>query len=106
MTNPGAVVAFLLSVCVIFVPALIIALAMLRSGRRAFVLAATFSIAAVMGYFVCVHLGALFIEHHASDVRSTFEIFMFGAAGGAGCGVLAVWLLGKLTGHPPRRRDA
>ena len=105
MNSPSAILAWLLIVCVVFIPTFIAALAMLRSGRGAFVLAATFSIGAVLGFAVCAYLGALIIESHSSDVRSKFEILLFGTAGGAGFGVLTVWLLGKLTGHPPWRRS-
>jgi hypothetical protein len=90
----------------VFVPTLVAALVMVRSARRALALSSTFAVAAVLGFVAFGHLGWLLMEHHDADDRSKLEILLFGTAGGAGCGVLAVWLLGKLTGHPPWRRDA
>jgi len=68
------------------------------------VLAATFSFGASLGFLACAELGRQFIEVHASDVGSTFEIILFATAGAAGVGVFVVFLLGKVTGHPPWRR--
>ena len=88
----------------VFVPTFIVSLVILRAPIRAFVLSATFTIGAFAGMLISL-LGAALVVNRAQPewLSTTLRIFYLGAAGVAG-GVLAVWLLGKISKYPPWRR--
>jgi hypothetical protein len=88
----------------LFVPTFIVAIAMLKSVGRAFVLAGTFSLGAVtLGLVSFAGATAVLARRHSADVNSIL-VMLFAVAGAAAGGVLAVLLLGKLARHPPWRR--
>jgi hypothetical protein len=88
----------------LFVPLFIIALVMLKSARRAFVLAGTFSIGAVAAGLLSLAVAmSLSLRRHSDDVNGIL-VMLFAAAGAVAGGVLAVLLLGKLAKYPPWRR--
>jgi hypothetical protein len=88
----------------LFVPAFAVALAMVRSVRRAFVLSATFSTGALAGGLGALALGiAMIARRHSSEVTEML-VMTFAAAGAAAGGTIAVYLLGRLSRHPPWRR--
>jgi hypothetical protein len=99
----SAVAFFMVAGC-LFVPTFVIALAMLRSARRAFVLAASFSMGALAGGIAAWLLaGWVVARRHGVTVTDTL-LMIFAAAGAAAGGVIAVYLLGKLSKYPPWRR--
>ena len=97
------VLAMLLGI--VFIPLFVIALAMLRSASRAFVLASTFTMGAMIGFFLGVLAGSWLLETHAEQTGSLVLLFTFAAASAVAGGVIAIWLLGKLSGNSPWRRD-
>jgi hypothetical protein len=97
------VLAMLLGV--VFIPLFVIALAMLRSASRAFVLASTFTMGAMIGFFLGVLAGSWLLEIHAGQTGSLVLLFTFAGASAVAGGVIALWLLGKLSGNSPWRRD-
>jgi sugar phosphate permease len=99
-----SIVALLLLGTVVFVPAFIIAMAMLGSAARAFVLSATFTVDGMAGFFATMLVSGLVLDTHVSDPRSLTWMFAFASAGAVGCAVLAVFLLGRLSRYPPWRR--
>jgi hypothetical protein len=103
---PPLVAAFTLFLITggVFVPTFIVALVMLRAPLRAFTLSATFTIGAFAGILLSL-LGTGLIHNRAQPewISTTLLVFYLTAAGVAG-GVLAVFLLGKLSKQPPWRR--
>ncbi len=89
---------------IVFVPLFVIAVVMLGSALRAFVLAATFTIGAMAGFFAGLMLAGTLIERQTSDQWAVYHFAFAGAASVAG-GVLAVFLLGKIAKYPPWRRN-
>jgi len=89
---------------IVFVVTLLIAMSLLKSSRRAFVLAGTFSIGGMVGLFLGLLLGTPLILPHHEDANLPYLALFAGLAGIAG-GVLAVYLLGRLTGHSLWRRE-
>jgi hypothetical protein len=87
-----------------FVPLFVIALAMLRSARRAFVLAATFTIGATAGYCLSFLVAPELMELHMQEIRTHVLLYAFASAGAVAGGVLAVFLLSKLSARPPWQR--
>jgi len=87
-----------------FVPLFVIALAMLRSPLRAFVLAATFTIGATAGYCLSILAAPGLMELHMQEIRSHVLLFAFAGAGAVAGGVIAVFLLGKMSARPPWQR--
>jgi hypothetical protein len=96
-------VVFLVIGAWVFVPVFVIALVMLGSALRAFVLSASFTIGGVAGLFVGLLCFALIGRQHSPDMVSLFQTLVL-AAGAMGGGVLAVFLLGKLSKYPPWKR--
>lgn len=87
-----------------FVPLFVIALAMLRSPTRAFVLAATFTIGATTGYFLSFLAAPELMELHMQEIRSHVYLFAFAGAGAVAGGVIAIFLLSKVSAKPPWQR--
>lgn len=95
---------------IVFVPLFIIAFFMLRSGARAFVLSAAFTAGAVIGLFAAFVVPQ--IVSKTFDVTNTLHppwmaptlAILYVSAAMIGGGVLAVFLLGKLSKYPPWRR--
>ena len=88
-----------------FLPVFIIALFMLRSVKRAFVLSATFTAGAFAGFVGFGFLGAKLIELHVMEPGSAALVIAFATAGAVGAGVLAVYFLGRFAKYPPWRRQ-
>ena len=63
------VLAMLLGI--VFIPLFVIALVMLRSASRAFVLASTFTMGAMIGFFLGVLAGSWLLEVHRRTDRLT-----------------------------------
>jgi hypothetical protein len=87
----------------VFIPMFVIALAMLSSVRRAFLLSASFTIGGLTGLFIGLLCFFLIGRQHSPDMISLFQTLVL-AAGAMGGGVLAVFLLGKLSKYPPWKR--
>jgi ABC-type spermidine/putrescine transport system permease subunit II len=89
----------------LFVPMFLIALAMLRSGTRAFILAGTFSLGATAAGLVSYAVAfTLLSRRHSDDINSVL-VALFAVAGAVAGGVLAVFLLSMVTRDPPWRRQ-
>ena len=101
---PGAAFLLLLIGACLFIPTFVIAIVMLRSVTRAFVLSATFTMGALAGALVAM-LGSTLIER--ADPREITELLqtIFLASGAVAGGVLALFLLGRLSKTPPWRRN-
>jgi hypothetical protein len=93
----------LLVAVVVFWPTLIIAMAVLRAPMRAFVLAGTFTLGAVIGSVLSLTAAIPLIPRETGDVR-TYFVFAFVSLGAIAGGVIAVFLLGKLAGYSLWRR--
>jgi hypothetical protein len=93
----------LLTGVVVFWPTLIIAMAVLKAPMRAFVLAGTFTIGAVLGSFFSLMAAEPLLGRHVGDT-GTLYTFLFCSLGAIAGGVLAVYLLGKLAGESLWRR--
>jgi hypothetical protein len=93
----------LLVAVVVFWPTLIIAMAVLRSPTRAFVLAGTFTLGAVIGSVLSLMAAIPLIPREVGDAR-TYYVFAFVALGAIGGGLITVSLLGKLAGYSLWRR--
>jgi len=97
------VLAMLLGV--VFIPLFVIALAILRSATRAFVLSSTFTMGAMIGFFLGVLAGSWLLEVHPEQSGTLVLLFTFAGASAVAGGVIALWLLGKMSGNPPWRRS-
>jgi hypothetical protein len=95
--------ALLLIGACLFVPTFVVALVMLRSTVRAFVLSATFTMGALAGALLALAGVSLIARGHSPDVIGVLQA-VFVAAGSVGGAVLAVFLLGRLSKFPPWRR--
>jgi hypothetical protein len=93
----------LLTAGVVFWPAFIIAMAVLRAPARAFVLAGTFTMGAFLGTFFSLMAAEPLLGRHVGDAR-TWYTFAFCSLGAVAGGVLAVYLLGRLAGESLWRR--
>jgi hypothetical protein len=93
----------ILTGAVVFWPTLIIAMAVLRSPSRAFVLAGAFTGGAVICSFFCLMAAEPLIGRQLGDARSWF-VFAFCSLGAIGGGLLAVFLLSRLAGESLWRR--
>ena len=87
------------------IPLFIIAFVMLQSASRAFVLAATFTGGAMLGFFLGVLLGSWLMDVHPQEGGSLALLLTFASASAVAGGALAIWMLGKLSGNPPWRRN-
>jgi uncharacterized membrane-anchored protein len=95
--TPAAFVYCLVAACV-FVPIFVIALAMLKSARRAFVIAAIFAMGSVFGFFVAGSTADMALGHAVgSDFRNALGV-AFATGGAVAGGVLAVWAFARKTG--------
>ena len=93
----SALSLFLVAACV-FVPVFGIALAMLRSTRRAFSIASVFALGSVLGFWIAAAFVGLAVGHASSpEFRDAFGS-AFVTGGAVAGGVLAVWALGRKTG--------
>ena len=88
----------------LFVPLFIVAIVMLKSVARAFVLSGTFSIGAVTAGVLAYPAAITILSRRHSDDVNGVLVMLFAAAAAVAGGVLAVWVLGKLSSHPPWRR--
>lgn len=87
-----------------FVPIFIAAFVMLRSFGRAFLLAATFTAGAFVGFLGCGVLGGWILDSHLMDTQSTAILISFATLGAIGGGILALSVLGRFSKYPPWRR--
>ena len=83
----------------IFIPLLVIAMAVLRSPTRAFVLSATFAMGGMVGFFLGLLGGGPLLGRHSSQTPELIYLFTFAALAAIAGGLIAVWLLGKLAGR-------
>jgi hypothetical protein len=97
------VLAMLLGV--VFIPLFVIALVMLRSATRAFAISATFTMGAMIGFFLGVIAGSWLLEIHPEQSGTLVLLFTFAGASAVAGGVIALWLLAKISGNPPWRRS-
>lgn len=88
---------------IVFIPLFVIALVMLRSSMRAFVLAATFTMGAMLGFFLGVLLASWLLHLHSQETGSLLLLLAFASASAVAGGALAVWLLGRFSKYPPWR---
>ena len=89
----------------IFVPMLIIAMAVLRSPSRAFILAGTFTMGGLAGFAAGLLAGNPIFRPHSEDLPQSVYLFSFAGLAGVAGGVLAVWLLGRISGQSLWRRE-
>ena len=94
----------ILTGAVVFWPALIIAMAVLRAPMRAFVLAGAFTLGAMLGSFFSLMAAEPVLGRHSGDAETLYT-FAFCSLGAIAGGVLAVYLLGKLAGESLWRRQ-
>ncbi|HET9864108.1 MAG TPA: hypothetical protein VFP37_11735 [Steroidobacteraceae bacterium] len=95
----------LLLASVVFWPIFIVALAFLRfSAVRAFVLAGTFTLGAVVGAALSLAAAVPLIPREVGGDAHDYYVFAFVSLGAVGGGVLAAFLLGKLSGQSLWRR--
>ena len=100
----SAMTLAVMSAC-LFVPIFVIALAMRLPPLRALAISGTFTLGAVAGAIIATWLGGLVLGRaHDAEFNDLFGV-IFLAAGAAAGGVLAVWLLAKLSKSVPWRRD-
>ena len=90
---------------IVFIPLFVIALFMVRSTTRAFILASTFTMGAMGGFFLGVLGGSWLLNVHPDQTGSLVLLFTFAGASAVAGGVIALWLLGKISGNPPWRRN-
>ena len=89
----------------LFVPMFLIALAMVRSGKRAFILAGAFSLGATATGLVSFATATALVARRHSDEINAMLVMAFAVAGAVAGGVLAVFLLSRLTRDMPWRRQ-
>lgn len=87
----------------VFVPLLVISLLMMRPVR-AFVLAASFTLGAMGGFLAGLLAGDPIFGPFGGDGTKLFWLILFASLAAIGGGVLAVFLLGKLSGQSLWRR--
>ena len=86
-----------------FVPTFLVALVMLRSVWRAFVLAAAFTGGAFAAFIGCAFVGSWLLRPQMGQ-ESEPLVWAFATAGAIGGGVLALYVLGRFSRYPPWRR--
>jgi hypothetical protein len=100
----SAMTLAVMSAC-LFVPIFVVALAMRLPALRALALSGTFTLGAVAGAIFATWLGKLLLGRaHDASINDLYGV-LFLAAGAAAGGVIAVWLLARLSKSPPWRRD-
>lgn len=87
----------------VFVPLLVIALVMLPPVR-ALVLATTFTLGALSGFFLGLLAGGRIFGHHQGDSAGMLYLYAFASLAAIAGGLLCVFLLGKLGGRSLWRR--
>lgn len=97
-------VGWMIVVGLAFVPIFIASLVMTHSFARAFVLSATFTAGAFLGFAGCGILGAWLMDSRSMDPNSTAFLVAFATAGAIGGGILAVFILNRFAKYPPWRR--
>jgi hypothetical protein len=80
---------------VVFVPLLVIALMRLPSARLAFIVSASFSIGAMIGFYLSWLLALQVIPRHLDAAWYGIPVFVFVAAGAIGGAALALGLARK-----------
>jgi hypothetical protein len=75
---------------VVFVPLFVIALIRLPSTRLAFIVSASFSIGAMVGFFLSYLLASYVIPRHLDEAWNGIPVFVFVAAGAIGGAALAL----------------
>ena len=100
----SAMTLAVLSAC-LFLPIFVVALAMRLPALRALALSGTFTLGAVVGAILATWLGGPLLGRAHDAVVNDLIGVIFLAAGAAAGGVLAVWLLAKLSNSAPWRRD-
>jgi len=80
---------------VVFVPLFVIALIRLPSARIAFIVSASFSIGAMVGFFLSWLLALQVIPRHLDEAWNGIPVFVFVAAGAIGGAALALGLARK-----------
>jgi len=90
---------------IVFIPLFVIAFFMVRSTTRAFILASAFTMGAMGGFFLGVLGGSWLLNVHPDQTGSLVLLFTFAGASAVAGGVIALWLLGKISGNPPWRRN-
>jgi hypothetical protein len=81
----------------VFVPLLVIALIRLPSARLAFIVSASFSIGAMVGFFLSYLLALNLIPRHLDEAWNGIPVFVFVAAGAIGGAALALGAARKYT---------
>jgi hypothetical protein len=98
-------VGWLMLAAVVFLPAFGVAMVMLRSVTRAFVLSAVFTIGALPGGFLAFAIPTvLHGDVPRGEVHGATPLGLYIGAAAIGGGLLAVYLLGRLSKYPPWRR--
>jgi hypothetical protein len=80
---------------VVFVPLFVIALIRLPTARVAFIVSASFSIGAMVGFFLSWLLALQVIPRHLDEAWNGIPVFVFVAAGAIGGAALALGLARK-----------
>ena len=80
---------------IVFLPLLVIALVRLPSTRLAFIVSASFSIGAMVGFFLSFLLAQQVIPRHLDEAWNGIPGFVFVAAGAIGGAALALGLARK-----------
>jgi hypothetical protein len=102
--SPAWVIALYLGAAV-FVPLLVIAIVRFASVAIAFAVAATFSIGAMVGFFLSMMLAPVVFQHEDRlHAWNSIPLFIFVSAGAIGGAALALWILRRIAGDRPWRR--
>jgi hypothetical protein len=88
----------------VFVPLLIIAIVRFESAAIAFAISASFSIGAMVGFFLSLLLANELIPRYYDGDAKLILMFIFASAGAIGGAAIALWLLRKIAGTPGPRR--
>jgi hypothetical protein len=97
-------VAWVIVVGAAFLPVFIVALFMMHSVGRAFVLSAAFTAGALAGFVGCGVASGWLLQTRTMEFGSTALLIGFATAGAIGGGILAVYILGRFSKYPPWRR--
>jgi hypothetical protein len=105
MSGAFAVMGWAVIAGCVFVPVFIISLVMVRAPGRALLLSMTFTAGALLGFIACGALGFQLLRPYVSPQSTPFWFVTFATAGAIGGAVLAVYVLGRFSKHPPWRRS-
>ena len=103
MEIPLLVITWVLGVAV-FVPLLVIALIRFESKTIAFVVAASFTMGAMAGFFLSALLASYILPRAFMDDYYLVLFFVFASAGAIGGAALALRLLRRISGTQAWRR--